>query len=150
MGMIINTPKASANQQHDREEPSLFGMQNQVSGNDQREGENPQIDDVLALVGNRPLRQKLLQLAGGHQATGERERAENDLQPQHRHREPRYFGCLQIVFRRANERDTSAPKAWLSAVRCGTAVICTMPNGTPMIEPRTRAMAIHRYSTIPW
>ena len=31
-------------------------MQDQVSGNDQREGENPQIDDVLALVGNRPLR----------------------------------------------------------------------------------------------
>ena len=81
------------------------GCENQVSGDDQGEGKNRQIDDVLALVGNRPLRQKLLELAGGHQAAGERERAENDLQPQHRHRERRHFGCLQIVFRRADERD---------------------------------------------
>ena len=32
-----------------------------------------------------------------------------------------------------------APNAWLKAVRCGTAVICTRPSGTPMIVPRTSA-----------
>ena len=32
----------------------------------------------------------------------------------------------------------SAPKAWLSAVRCGTAVIWTMPSGMPMPQPSTR------------
>ena len=36
-----------------------------------------------------------------------------------------------------------APKAWLSAVRWGTAVICTTPSGTPMIVPRTSPIAIH-------
>jgi len=35
------------------------------------------------------------------------------------------------------------PKAWLSAVRCGTAVMCTMPNGMPMPLPSTSPTAIH-------
>ncbi len=37
----------------------------------------------------------------------------------------------------------SAPKAWLMAVRCGTAVICTRPSGMPMIAPTTSAIRIH-------
>ena len=39
----------------------------------------------------------------------------------------------------------SAPKAWLRAVRCGTAVMCTMPSGTPMSAPMISAMTIHLY-----
>ena len=43
-----------------------------------------EVDDVLSLVRDRPLRQDLLELAGGHQAARERERAEDDLQREHR------------------------------------------------------------------
>ena len=64
-----------------------------------------EIDDVLAFVGDRPLRQDFLQLAGGHQAARERERAQNDFRRQHRHRERRHVGRLQVIFGRADQGD---------------------------------------------
>ena len=39
----------------------------------------------------------------------------------------------------------SAPKAWLKAVRCGTAVICTRPRGMPTPAPMTSGMRTHLY-----
>ena len=63
---------------------------------------------------------------------------------EHRHHERRHVGRLQVVFGRADQRDAQRAEGVAdSAVRCGTAVICTMPSGTPMIEPSTRAIAIH-------
>ena len=88
-----------------REEPGLAGVKGQVSGHGHGQGEQRQVDDVLPLVGDRPLRQDLLQFPRGHQAARERERAEDDLQGQHRHREPRHVGRLQVVFGRADQRD---------------------------------------------
>src|ERR1700749_5044766 len=40
-----------------------------------------------------------------------------------------------------------APNAWLRAVRCGTAVIRTMPSGMPTAAPMISATAIHLYWT---
>ena len=80
-------------------------MEDQVRGQRDGQGEEAEVDEVLALVGDRPLRQDLLQLARGHQAARERERAEDHLQGQHGHHEPRHVGDLEVVFRRADQRD---------------------------------------------
>ena len=82
--------------QHDhREDPGLAGMKDQVGGESQGKREEAKVDEVLAPVGDRPLRQDLLKLPRGHQAARERERAEDDLQRQHGHHEPRHLRALE-------------------------------------------------------
>ena len=47
------------------------------------DGQQAEVDEVLSFIGDGALRQDFLQLAGGHQAAGEGERAEDDLQREH-------------------------------------------------------------------
>ena len=63
------------------------------------------IDEVLALVSDRPLRQNFLQLSRRHQAAGKSQRAENHFHRKHRHHERRHVRRAQIKFRRAHQRD---------------------------------------------
>src|ERR1035437_3645637 len=78
-------------------------MQNQRYGNHQSAGEQHKVDQILAFVSERPLRQNLLQLAGSHQATGYGQAAKNDFQRQHRHHEGRDIGRAQIKLGRTDQ-----------------------------------------------
>jgi hypothetical protein len=65
--------------------------------------EQPDVDEVLAAVGDRPLRDPLhlLELPGGHETAGERQEAQNDLRDDRRHPERgqvrRAFGVPEEV-----------------------------------------------------
>ena len=67
--------------------------------------EEAEVDEVLSFVGDGALRQDLLQLARGHQAAGEGERAEDDLERQHAHHELRDVGRAQVELGGADQRD---------------------------------------------
>ena len=58
----------------------MSGWSTRIDRERDRDAEQAEVDDVLALVGDRPLRQHFLQFARGHQAAGEGEGAENHLQ----------------------------------------------------------------------
>ena len=55
-------------------------MQDERYRDRQGAGEENKVDEVLAFVSQRALRQNFLQLAGGHQAPGYGEPSENDLE----------------------------------------------------------------------
>jgi len=57
------------------------------------------------LYGNGALRKDFLELAGGHQAAREGERAENHFQREHAHHELRNVRCAQIKFGGADQCD---------------------------------------------
>ena len=135
MGMTSRTPKTSEMPTMIGKNMLRFGMQHQVNGDPDRDPNSSEVDEVLSFIGNRPLRQDFLQLSRRHQAAGEGQAAEDDFHRQHRHHELGNVGRAQIKLGGADQRDAEAPKAWLSAVRCGTAVICTMPSGMPMPCP---------------
>ncbi len=64
-------------------------VDDQENAQDERGGEDADVDDVLALVGDGALGDPLdlLELAGGHEAAGEGEEAEDDLDDEGRHSE---------------------------------------------------------------
>ena len=105
IGMIISTPKSKRDPHHHREQLPRAGMQHEVAGSSHRDGEQQQVDEVLAFVGDRALRQDLLQFPRRHQAAGEGQRAEDDLDGEHRHREAGDVGASQIEFGGADQRD---------------------------------------------
>ena len=106
MGMIISTPKTSGITMISGKSQRLLGMEDQVGRDRRRDtARDREIDEILALEGDRPLRQDLLELAGGHQAAGEGQRAQDDLQRQHRHRERRDVGRREVVLGGADQRD---------------------------------------------
>ncbi len=78
-------------------------MKHQIHGDPNRNRQQSQVDEVLPLVRNRPLREDFLKLARGHQATRERQRAEDDFQRQHRHHERGNIRGSQIELRRPNQ-----------------------------------------------
>src|ERR1035438_743827 len=79
-------------------------MQDQRHGDYQGGGKQQKVDELLAFVSQRPLRQNFLKLAGSHQAAGNGQAAENDLERQHRHHEARDIGCAQVKFGGADQR----------------------------------------------
>ena len=98
-------------------------------------GQQGEVGDVLALVGDRGAGQQLLQLGGRHQAAGERQAADDDLEAERRHlqaargvRECRTYSAMptRVAARAPSECDR--------AVRCGTAVIGMR---RPMLPPTT-------------
>src|ERR1035441_3787319 len=72
-------------------------------GDRQRASEQRKVDQVLAFVSERPLRQNFLQLASSHQATGYGQATKNDFQRQHRHHEWRNIGRAQVKLRRTDQ-----------------------------------------------
>ena len=80
IGRISSTPKSERQQDDERERPRLVGIDRQVDAGADRDRQQPQVDDVLVRIGDRPRRHDLLQLARGHQAAGERQVAEDDLE----------------------------------------------------------------------
>ena len=105
IGMIIRTPKTSeiamisGNSQRRVRDAAPERSAMPIGDRQQRE-----VDDVLALVGDGPLRQDLLQFARGHQASGEGQRAEDDLQREHAHHEPRHGRRAEIELGGADQR----------------------------------------------
>ena len=148
MGMISITPKTSAITTITGNRRVCSGWNISHSAMHHGRRQHRQVDDVLPSVGNGPLRQHFLQLARGDQAAGEGQRADNHFQRDLRHLEFREVGNAHVIFGNADHRRASAPKAWLRAVRCGTAVMGTRPSGMPTIAPTTSATMIHLYSMI--
>src|ERR1039458_1883723 len=72
-------------------------------GDRQRASEQRKVDQVLAFVSERPLRQNFLQLASSHQAASYGQAAKNDFQRQHRHHEWRDIGRAQVKLRRTDQ-----------------------------------------------
>ena len=105
MGMIIITPKISEMTIIAGIQLHVFGMQHQHHGDDDGDGEQAEVDEVLSFIGDGALRQDFLQFARGHQAAGEGERAEDDLERQHGHHELRNVGRAQVELRGADQRD---------------------------------------------
>src|SRR5690349_21664999 len=85
-------------------------MKHQINGHADGHEEHAEIDEVLALEGDRALRKDFLQFSGGHQAACKRERAENHFHRQNGHHEPGHCGSAQIKFRRAYERNATRSK----------------------------------------
>ena len=67
-------------QNHERKQGLCSGMQHQSYGDANGAGEQHEVDEVLAFISQRPLRQDFLQFARGHQAAGNGQAAENDFQ----------------------------------------------------------------------
>ncbi len=85
-----NDQQHAEDQRHandDRKEHFRFGMQHQVNGAADGHDEQEKVDEVLPFIGDRPLRQNLLQLSRGHQAAGKSQASEDDFHRQHRHHE---------------------------------------------------------------
>src|ERR1700728_1987036 len=118
-------------------------MEHEVDGASDGHYEQQQVNQILPFIRNRTLRQNFLQFSRGHQAARKSQTSENHFHRQHRHHEFRNLGGAKINSGVPTRVTHKAPKAWLRAVRCGTAVICTMPSGMPMPEPSTSAMMIH-------
>ena len=88
MGMISSTPNSSARPGEDREQIQVsVGTRISRTPRPSGDGEQHEVDGVLVLVGDGPLRQDLLQLAHGHQAAGEGEEAEQRFDHQRHHHE---------------------------------------------------------------
>src|ERR1039457_2022392 len=78
-------------------------MQHETNGDGDGYRQYRQVDEVLPLIGDRPLRQDFLQLACGHQAAGNGETAEDDLQREHRHHERRNIRGPQVELRGSHQ-----------------------------------------------
>ncbi len=95
IGMISSTPKSSASAMMTGNASGAHGAVGCVTTSRRRAARprpsSGEVDDVLQRVGHRPLRDPLdlLQLAGGHQAAGERQVAEEDLGDDRGHAERR-------------------------------------------------------------
>src|ERR1700688_1875576 len=86
-------------------------MQDQSYSDRESAGEQHKVDEVLAFVSQRPLRQNFLQLAGSHQAPGYGQAAENDLEGQDRHHEAGDIGGAQVKLGRADQRHAECAKS---------------------------------------
>ena len=90
---------------HRRIEVHVVGMQHQHHRDSDSDRQEAQVDDVLSFIGDGALRQDLHQLARRHQAAGDGERAQDDLERQHAHHEFRDVGRAQVELGRADQRD---------------------------------------------
>ena len=77
------------NAHHQRKELLRLGMQDEINGAADGDGEQQEVDEVLSFIGDRALGQDLLELARRHQAAGEGQGAENHFHGKHRHHELR-------------------------------------------------------------
>src|ERR1039457_3906258 len=78
-------------------------MQHETNGDGDSNRQHRQVDEVLPLIGDWPLRQDFLQLARGHQAAGNGETAEDDFQRKHRHHERRNIRGPQLELRGSHQ-----------------------------------------------
>jgi hypothetical protein len=119
-------------------------MQHQRDGNGNRGGQKQKVDEVLAFVSQRALRQNLLQLARRHQASRDGQPAEDHLDREHRHHEARNVRRPQVKLRRADQGDAKRAKSMAERGSLRDGRHGNTPSGTPMIAPSTSAMAIIR------
>ena len=70
-----------------RKQSLLPGVEHQKHRQQNGNGQQRQVHEVLPAIGDGPLRQDFLQLARGHQAARESERAQDDFEAKHRHLE---------------------------------------------------------------
>jgi hypothetical protein len=82
-----------------------FGMQDQINGAADGDGEQQEVDEVLSFIGDGPLGQDLLQLSRRHEAAGNGEASEDDFHGEHRHHEFGNVRRAQIKFRRTDQSD---------------------------------------------
>jgi hypothetical protein len=96
--MIRNTPNAMPS-------TAMFGMvEHQHDHEHEGRREHREVHGVLALVDDGPLRQPFLKLPRGHQASGEDEEPEDDLDAEHRGVELVEVVVRQVVVRGADQR----------------------------------------------
>ncbi len=90
---------------HDREQLPRLRAPHHVGARGQRDQRQQPVEDVLVLEGDGPRRQHFLELAGGHQAAGERQVAEQHLDDDREHAERGEPAVLepQHVLRRADQ-----------------------------------------------
>src|SRR5713101_1891514 len=93
------------NDNHRGKQFDLLRMHHENRGDGHGQRQHAEVDEVLSFIGDGALRQNFLQLAGGHQAAGEGERAENHFHGQHGHHERRNVGSAQVKLRGTHERD---------------------------------------------
>ena len=143
IGMISSTPKTSDSRSDQRRTATTAcGSDDEIHAGADGDREQRQVDDVLAAIGDRPRRHDLLQLAGGHQAAGERQAAEDHLDGDRAGPERGQLAVLnhEHVLRPCRRAPAARPpNACDSAVRCGTAVSGTRDSGMPMTVPTTIA-----------
>ncbi len=126
----------------------MCGIHHQRDGQPERTCQDGKVDDVLSAIDDGPLRQDFLQLSRGHQAAGKGEGTDDDFQRDLAHLKPRDRRGAHVEFGNADQgRARARQRHGSSAVRCGTAVMCTMPSGMPMPAPMISAMRIHLYCT---
>ena len=91
VGAADGDDQQNAEEQRDaddqREKLLCVGMQHQENRAADGDREQQEVDEILSLIGDGPLRQDFLQLSRGHQAAGEGEAAKNDFHGEHRHHE---------------------------------------------------------------
>src|ERR1700722_15895587 len=87
----------------DGEEYFRIGMQHEVDGASYGDDEEHEVDEILAFIGNGPLRQNFLELSRSHQTAGKCEAAEDDFHRQHRHHEFFNVRRAQVEFRGADQ-----------------------------------------------
>jgi len=88
----------------------FFRVRYQHTRDNNRDSQESEVDDVLSLIGDGPLRQDFLQFSRGHQAARERQRAEDDFEREHAHHEARHTRRAQIKFRCADQRHAECTK----------------------------------------
>src|SRR5216684_814840 len=93
------------NEDHGGKQFDLLRMHGENRGDGYGQRQHAEVDEVLSFIRDGALRQNFLQLAGGHQAAGEGERAENHFHGKHGHQERRNVGRAQVKLRGADERD---------------------------------------------
>ncbi len=111
-------------------------------------GEQRQVDDVLHGIGDRPLRDQLhfLQLAGGHEAPGEGQEAEDDLHDDRDHAEGREILRTlpepQVVLGGADQPGREATEGMRQGGPLRDGRERHRDSGTPTRMPATRATTI--------
>ena len=156
MGSTSETPKSKRQRHHDVE--GARGWPGRRPGRRRAPTaatKMPMLSDVLAREGDRRAGQELLQLAEGHEAAGDGQRAEQHLEARARPSARRPTSApWPSEWNSATPTSVaaSAPNACESAIRCGMAVIGTYtPSGQPMTEPSDQAGQDPRRSwTISW
>ncbi len=93
------------NDNHGGKQFDLFRVHGENRGDGHGQRQHAEVDEVLSFISDGALRQNFLQLAGGHQAAGEGERAENHFHGQHGHHERGNIGRAEVELRGAHERD---------------------------------------------
>ena len=92
IGMISSTPNGQGkqnNQMKRQTRPNAHRVQHNKQTQQYRKSQQAEVNRILIRIRDRPLRNERypLQLAGGHQAAGEREKAQENFRHERKHDE---------------------------------------------------------------